>query len=216
MAQILPLTQSFAPGLKRGRLTLLCKVKGDRKTYWNCRCDCGVERRVRVDVLRRDYPSCGCVATEKLKKFATTHGAYSASKSTYRSYCSMIDRCTNPNHPHSRHYLERGITICDRWLGPDGPANFIADMGVRPPNTSLDRIDNDGGYEPSNCRWATAKEQQRNKRANVLVEYCGESLSVSEWAERFGIDPEKPRHRLKRGWDFEAAIGASSSARTRS
>lgn len=87
------------------------------------------------------------------------------------SYASMIQRCTNPNRPGFKNYGGRGITICDRWRYEDGFENFLADLGPRPEGTTLDRIDNDGNYEPTNCRWATPREQRENQRVSRTSEH---------------------------------------------
>jgi len=103
----------------------------------------------------------------------------------YHVWRSMKDRCLNPNAKAFPDYGARGITICDRWVG--SYANFIADMGGRPPGHSLDRINNDGNYEPSNCRWATKKDQQRNRRNAVFVDIEGVRYRAIELAETAGI-----------------------------
>lgn len=135
-----------------------------------CHCDCGSERTVDSKSLREGRThSCGCIAREK----ATKHG-HSAPHVTpeYRSWTGMLDRCHNPKSKHYRSWGGRGIQVCERWRGPDGYANFYADMGPKPVDTfpsghpvySIDRINNDGDYEPGNCRWATAKQQAEHCR----------------------------------------------------
>lgn len=103
---------------------------------------------------------------------------------TYNSWKGLKDRCYNPKHISYPNYGGRGIGVCERWSSYD---NFFEDMGERPPNTSLDRIDNNGDYEPGNCRWASNLDQHNNKRNNVKVTYMGETRTLSQWATALGI-----------------------------
>lgn len=144
-----------------GSLTVIREVEGrqfasQRMAQALCRCDCGVEVVRLVCHLRSGgTTSCGC----KVR----IHGHAGAERTpTYISWMSMRARCTNPNHRDYRHYGGRGITVCDRWI--DSFENFLADMGERPSGTTIDRIDNDAGYELGNCRWADAVTQRRNRR----------------------------------------------------
>jgi len=131
-----------------------------------CRCDCGKEKRVPVySVLNGDTSSCGCLYKEIWADLGVHHGEACDGKRTpeYRAWMAMISRCTNRNHEHWKDYGGRGITVCDKWL-QSYPA-FVADIGRRPSSKhSLDRIENDGNYEPNNVHWATKKEQQNNRR----------------------------------------------------
>jgi hypothetical protein len=135
-------------GNKFGSLTLIERYTNDI-CLMKCKCKNILEVKLK-DLLERSISSCGCV----------NHG-YSKSR-TYNSWCSMKDRCLRVNHKSYKHYGGRGIKICDRWL--HSFLNFLEDMGERPEGTSIDRINNDGNYEPGNCRWATSKEQSNNKR----------------------------------------------------
>ena len=116
----------------------------------------------------------------------------------------MIRRCENPKAKNFPRYGGRGITVCERWR--TSFEAFLSDMGSRPEGKTLDRIDNEGNYEPSNCRWATASEQQRNMRSNQWVEFNGERMIVTDWARRLGISHGTLRHRLARGWSVELAF----------
>ena len=121
----------------------------------------------------------------------------------YYSWVAMKDRCLRPANPAYRHYGGRGIAVCERWLQFEG---FFADMGARPAGTTLDRINNNGNYEPGNCRWATDLEQARNTRVNRLVEFHGRATPVSVVAEAVGMGVSTLRERLRRGWSVEDAI----------
>ncbi len=171
-----------------------------------CRCDCGEVGVYRLYSLRNgNTRSCGCLAAEAIHTGPVTHGGSDTPE--YHVWCGLRCRCTNPNGTAWDNYGGRGITVCERWM-ESFPA-FLEDMGRRPSDRhSIDRIDNDGNYEPGNCRWATSREQMRNTRVNYLVEHNGETKCVAEWAEQYGMSPSVLYARLvKLGWTFEQASG---------
>lgn len=156
-------------GHKFGRWTVIERAGGggkNKKATWLCRCECGTEKVVRGDVLRRGVSrSCGCYRDERQRATVTRHGHWVGGEATpeWRAWNAMLQRCTKPSHEKYPNYGGRGIRICDRWA--ESFENFLKDMGMRPSaRHSLDRIDNDGDYEPGNCRWATAEQQNRNRR----------------------------------------------------
>jgi hypothetical protein len=122
----------------------------------------------------------------------------------YAIWQAMVQRCTNPTSVNFHKYGARGITVCDAWRDY---STFLADMGRRPSNEhSLERIDNERGYEPGNCRWATVKEQANNTRWNRRLTLNGETLTVAQWAERTGMKSNTIIYRLRRGWSDEKAL----------
>ncbi len=148
-------------GQKFGRLTVVSfsHINMQGNSTWKVVCDCGKESLVGGGKLKgRHTTSCGCYKIE----VATKHGA--SHTRMYKAWHSMVDRCTKPTNRSFYKYGARGIKVCDRWLKFE---NFIEDMGYRPGNLSLDRIDNNGNYEPSNCRWADASTQATNTRRNT-------------------------------------------------
>lgn len=138
------------------------------------------------------------------------HGHATRSKGlslTYKSYKNMLTRCRNPKRSVSKNYVQRGISICERWLGDRGFEMFLDDMGERPSrDLSLDRIDNYLGYSPGNCRWATADQQSNNRRTSILLTVDGVRETVPYWAEKYGIRPTTIRYRKWVGWSDEDAV----------
>lgn len=190
-------------GRRYGRWTAIARA-GNRR--WLFRCDCGTEKRLYPTIMtRKTKPSrsCGCLASELIAKRNTTHGMSKINMREYRIWCGMRHRCNNPRDRAYQSYGGRGIKVCDQWLDF---TNFLADMGRSPPGSSLDRIDNDRGYEPGNCRWATQRQQARNTRTNRLIEINGDVQCVMEWAERFGLPYGRVLQRLTMGWSPEEAL----------
>lgn len=152
--------------------------------------------------------SCGCLRRETCVSAPTKHGAskHGFVMAEYSTLRGIIQRCENKRSLHFDKYGGRGIRVCDRWR--ESFENFLADMGPKPtPKHSLDRIDVNGHYEPGNCRWATQTEQMRNTRSNRRLTFRGETLPMSEWAERLELDPSLVRARVDRlGWTVERAL----------
>lgn len=153
----------------------LCK-DSNNKSYWLCKCECGSIKRLESSKLRRgETKSC-------IKCVDRNHGYRNTP--TYSSWYAMKSRVNNKNHRHYDRYGGAGITICDDW---QSFVNFLKDMGERPENHTLDRINGNGNYEPSNCRWATKDQQQNNMKSNRHFKSNGEILSASQWARKIGI-----------------------------
>jgi len=186
-----------------GRLTVIDYAE---KSKWRCRCDCGNVVDVNSYHLRSGQTrNCGCLFVETARKRATIHGYAIPGKVTriHKIWRGMIQRCTNPRCNSYTRYGGRGIIVCRRWRSF---VNFLADMGEPPKGMSIDRIDNNGNYEPSNCRWATAVIQQRNRRDNRILEYDSQRMCVAAWAEHSGIKDVTIRGRLRRGWTVGQAL----------
>lgn len=203
-------------GQRFGKLTITAllgkrQVGKERRDCCRVRCDCGQEFQAIIKALRSgNTRSCGCLRKDTL----TRHGGTKGKKFTgaYGSWADMMKRCLNPNAKQFLNYGGRGIGVCERWQCFD---NFLADMGQRPPDTSLDRINNEGNYEPGNCRWATRVQQNRNTRQNQYIEFNGERLCITEWAVRMGIGPGTVRYRIRQGWPTELALTARPSFKHR-
>ncbi len=182
------------------------KVKpcGKKSHYWWCQCVCGKVGVLvsRSDLRTGDVGSCGCLRAEVTGARNRTHGESRRSRE-YGVWSNMLTRCRNANSEAYPDYGGRGITVCDRWLVFE---NFLADVGRAPSRRhSLDRLNNDKGYESGNCAWRTQKQQCRNRRSNHVVTHGGKTQCVAAWAEELGIAYGTLLYRLKR-WTVEAAL----------
>jgi hypothetical protein len=173
------------------------------KRRWRCVCTCGTEKIVHEHHLRDGASkSCGCLVREVTKAAKTIHGMHGTP--TYHSWNAMRARCERPTNNRFADYGARGIAVCERWRSSF--SNFLADMGVCPPGMSIERMDNDGNYEPGNCRWATDMEQANNSRHNHILEHAGRSQSCTAWARELGINVKAIYARLRRGDSVERAL----------
>jgi len=183
-----------------------------REGYFNKRrhvfllCECGKEFENTIPHAKLGY-GCGCKRGQhNVRGQRLRHGNARKNSETKEYVCWMLfrARCSNPNNKSFKDYGGRGISVCDRWQIFE---NFLEDMGKKPtPQHSLDRIDVNGNYEPSNCRWATMTEQARNKTTDLILEMDGVSKRMWEWYEIYGVIPRVMKKRLKRGWTTEQAI----------
>lgn len=178
--------------------------KRNGAVFWLCRCVCGHEREISSGPLRQGKPlSCGCKrGTHRLT--VKRNGKYRLPP-LYAIWAQMIQRCHNPKNAAAKNYLERGIIVCDRWRYSF--ENFYADMGERTsPKHSLERINNDGNYEPENCKWATKIEQTNNTRQNRILEYRGVKYNTTQLATFTGVPYKRLEYRLRCGWSVEKAV----------
>jgi hypothetical protein len=181
-----------------GRLTVigLAPKSASGHTRWHCCCECGEECTVlSTGLVSGNSASCGCLQREATASSNATrikHGHTRGHKTSpeWRSWKSMLDRCSLPSMPNYPLYGGRGITVCEQWRGKDGFSQFYSDLGKRPKGCSLDRIDSDGNYEPGNVRWATAKEQSNNRRALTADAKERQIKVLNDGRKRMWSDPE--------------------------
>lgn len=179
-----------------GRWTVIEFAARTKQTFWSCQCDCGTRKVVNAGSLNSGRStSCGC--TQR------THGQHDTKE--YKAWLTIIKRCHDASSHNFAYYGGRGITVCSRWR--ESFIAFFADMGKAPTaKHSVDRMDNNGPYSPGNCRWATAKEQGRNKRNNHFLTFQGQTLCFSEWAEKTGLDHRLISSRIRRGWTTKRTL----------
>jgi len=191
-------------GQRFGRLTVigLAPTRTGVKTQWLCRCDCGKTNMPQAATLRNGAAtSCGCLRAERVRAAHMTHGLHKAPE--YMVWYQMHQRCSNHTHAHYRRYGGRGIAVCKEWQSLEA---FIKSMGSRPSLAhELDRIDNDGNYEPNNCRWATRQQQAGNTSQSIRIEYRGDMVCLSEAARRAGAKYQTVLSRYHRGIRTEDA-----------
>lgn len=186
-------------GQKFGRWTVkgIARRTDRRRYYWACVCECGAKGEVLSDSLRTGKSrSCGCLQREVVGAKATRHGLFD--HPAYSSYRAMRSRCENPKAPYYELYGGRGIAVCPRWAAFE---TFWLDMGPTwKPGLSIERVDNNGNYEPSNCRWATALEQGSNRRDNVILNTSEGQMTIAEASRRFNIPFRTIASRIRYGW----------------
>lgn len=195
-------------GSRYGRLMVVGyhRTGNCRQSYWNCKCDCGNMVTVRRSgLVTGRTTSCGCYqkesATKRISMLQLTHGK---SKSVeYKAWLNMRMRCNYRTSQRYGNYGARGIKICDAWYDF---SDFISDMGGCPPGHTLERIDVNGDYEPSNCRWATSYDQYRNKTTNRFVTINGVTKIITDWCADFNIKITTVYGRLRRGLDIVTAL----------
>ena len=189
-------------GQKFSRLTAIGPVSRTKhnKIMWLFQCDCGGECTCIIsNVLNGATSSCGCFARE----LRTSHGL--SYQRRYRVYRDMLDRCYSVTHKNYHRYGGRGISVYQEWR--DNPQAFFDVVGARPtPQHSIDRIDNDGNYEPGNVRWATREQQSNNTRFNHLLTFENKTLTVTQWAKRIKVNRGTLYSRLVAGWSDEKVL----------
>lgn len=172
-----------------------------RRKAWLCRCQCGKEKSVAQSDLRNgDAQSCGCLR----QRLRTKHGGWKTPE--YAAWTDMRGRCHNPNDRSYKNYGQRGITVCERW---GEFTNFQEDMGSRPTaKHTLERIDNNKGYSPDNCKWATRSEQQNNRRNTLYFTLDNETKTLRDWCQQYNRQYMRVFLRLQSGYPFEIALKA--------
>lgn len=197
-------------GQRYGRLVAVRYVRLPGGNKWECKCDCGaVVLVLGASLGNGNTSSCGCLHREQMSERFRKHGARDRSSplaSEYEIWCGMIKRCENQGSAAFEYYGARGVRVCERWRASF--AAFLDDVGRRPSKAhSLDRYpDKNGNYEPGNVRWATAREQAQNTRRNRLLTHDGQTLCISEWARRLGVNEALIRDRINRGWPVARAL----------
>jgi hypothetical protein len=198
-------------GKRFGKLLVIkyIETNNDGKSIWSCLCDCGnIKNIVGTSLTRRiGTKSCGCLYYG-YNNSNFEHG-YSSTK-IYRTWNDMIQRCNNINNKDYMDYGGRGIIVCRRWLKFE---NFLKDVGDPPKGLSLDRINNNKGYNPNNWRWTTHKINSRNRRDNHLISYKNSTRCISEWADITGISPDRILGRIKSGWSIKRTLTTPTKKR---
>lgn len=201
-------------GKRFGKLTVIELVKRPdrpKAAFWKCKCDCGNETIAFVGHLTHNHTtSCGCHALQRTSESHWKHGQAGNGKKRrstpeYRVWHKMKQRCYDVDSNGYENYGGRGIRVCKRWL--DGFQNFFDDMGKRPEGMSIERKDNNGNYEPSNCCWATKKTQSNNRRNNIQIMFNGRTQNLKQWCDEFGVKYKMAHKRIKHyGWTPEKAF----------
>lgn len=182
-----------------GRLTVIATAENQGShRRWLCQCECGAQKEVIHGSLKRGLiRSCGCLRKEVTTIRMTSHGSAGRGKRTraYGIWSGMLARCGIESATGFAQYGGVGVLVCERW---HAFANFLADMGEPPAGMSIDRRNNELGYEPGNCRWATRQTQNENRRSVRVIEFAGLSMNVTQWAAHLGISKSTLLEALKK------------------
>lgn len=187
------------PGDVFERLTVVEKVAGASPTEWICACNCGQQKQIRDSYLRSGHAkSCGCFRKDYVARISTREGY--TQHELYKTWLAMMARCYDPKNVGYKNYGARGIQVCSRW---HVLKNFILDMAPRPHGLQIERIDNNGNYEKSNCKWATTWEQSNNRRDSHYLEWQGGRFTIAQIAMMLGMKRNTVNERVRRGWNVE-------------
>jgi hypothetical protein len=195
-------------GLRYGKLVVTERTENDKwgKSQWRCICDCGNKKVIAGSSLKKGLTnSCGCLRKQVMKERHIKHG-FSKIERLYFIWCGMKVRCKNPNSKAFPDYGGRGIIVCDEWVSDYLNFRDWALSNGYTDGLSIDRKDNDGNYEPTNCRWVTEKIQANNTRTNHLLTLGNKTKTLSEWAKDTGIKRETIMMRIRLGWSVNEAL----------
>ena len=188
--------------------TLVVLKRGENRkgaVMWECKCDCGNTSRVSTGDLQSGHTrSCGCRKVDFCRKRATKHNG--SNSSLYVTWVDMKRRCHKETDPAYKNYGQRGISVCEEWLDSFVSfRNWANDNGYRT-DLTLERINNNGGYCPDNCKWVTMKEQSNNRRNNINIAFNGQTKTLKQWSESIGLSYNTLWQRWKAGWDVPALL----------
>ena len=189
-------------GQKFGRLTVIDRAENARcgRTMWRCKCECGNEIvAFGLNISRGATKSCGCLYEERAHRLSHTR--------LHRIWTGMKTRCTNPKHHEFHNYGGRGITVCDEWKNDFQSFYDWAISNGYADDLTIDRVDNNRGYSPENCRWITNNEQQNNRNCNRMITYNGKTQTLTKWADELGIKRVTLQARITRyNWNVDRAL----------
>jgi hypothetical protein len=201
----LPKKLDIKPGDRFSRLTIIKEVEQRNKArFFLCRCDCGVEKEIRLALLRNGHTkSCGCLKRDHLISMTYKNGQ--SRTKLYSIWRSMKQRCLNSNSQAYDYYGGRGIKVCEEWMDFEIFQNWAVNNGYKE-GLTIERIDNDGNYEPSNCKWIPQSKQSNNTRRNRVISYKNKQQNLKQWSEELKINRHTLFGRLKRGWTVPKAF----------
>lgn len=197
-------------GQRFGRLTVLGAIESSARCKiprWLCKCDCGKQLVVKENMLLKgSTKSCGCYAREMLAKGRKLRKKPNRNTRLYKTWMNIRQRCNNPKAENAKYYYSKGIAVCKEWDDDfDSFYSWAINNGYKD-GLTIDRIDNERGYSPDNCRWITSKKQCNNRTNNVIIQFNNEKHTLSEWSEILGIKYMTLYSRIERGWDIERAF----------
>ena len=192
-------------GMRFGRLLVIGKTRSKGcRVAWVCKCDCGNETApITTELLKGRTRSCGCLRRENFGNAARKHGLYKTR--LYRIWSNMIQRCSNPKNNNYHLYGAKGVTVCDEWKDFSAFSKWAFENGYDD-SLSIDRIKNNKGYSPDNCRWATPQEQTDNRDCTKRISFNGKTQTLKQWSEETGVAYKNLLWRIDRGWPVEKAL----------